>query len=216
MPGTWTGPEGSGVSDDAVAALRAGQLVLLPTDTVYGLCADAYREPPCRRLAAAKQRPEGMPIALLAADLDAVLDAVPEARGRAAVVARALLPGPFTLVLPNQARRFRWLTGTRPETIGVRVPALPPPAFEVVRRVGAVAATSANSHGGPDPARCADVPREILDACGAVVDAGELPGTPSTVLDLSGPEPVVLREGAVPAEETLERARAALSVRADI
>ena len=195
------------MSEEAVAALRAGQLVVLPTDTVYGLCADAYREPPCRRLLAAKQRPESMPIQLLAADLDAILDAVPEARGRAAVVARALLPGPYTLVLPNPARRFRWLTGTRPETIGIRVPALPPSAHEIVSRIGAVAATSANLHGEPDPHRVDDVPRAILDACGAVVDAGELPGTPSTVLDLTGPKPVVLREGAVPAEEALARAR---------
>jgi tRNA threonylcarbamoyl adenosine modification protein (Sua5/YciO/YrdC/YwlC family) len=201
------------VSDAAVAAIRAGQVVLLPTDTVYGLCADAYRERPCLRLHAAKRRPEGMPVALLAADLDAILDAVPEARGRAAVVARALLPGPYTLVLPNPARRFRWLTGTRPETVGVRVPDLPPAALEVVRRVGAVAATSANLHGGPDPASLAEVPQEILAACGAVVDAGGLPGTPSTVLDLTGPEPAVLREGAVPAGEALARAREALSVR---
>jgi L-threonylcarbamoyladenylate synthase len=200
------------VSGDAVAALRAGQLVVLPTDTVYGLCADAYREAPCLRLHRAKARPEGMPVALLAADLDAVLDAVPEARGRAAVVARALLPGPYTLVLPNPARRFRWLSGPRPTTIGIRVPALPPAAFEVVSRVGAVAATSANLHGEPDPARVEDVPREILDACGAIVDVGELPGTPSTVIDLTGPEPIVLREGAVSEAEALERAREALSV----
>jgi L-threonylcarbamoyladenylate synthase len=191
------------VSDDAVAALRAGQLVVLPTDTVYGLCADAYRERPCLRLFAAKRRPETMPLQLLAADLDTILDAVPEARGRGAVVARVLLPGPYTLILPNPARRFRWLTGTRPETIGVRVPELPPPAFEVVRRVGAVAATSANLHGEPDPARLADVPAEIADSCGVLVDAGELPGTPSTVLDLTAPEPAVLREGLVPAEEAL-------------
>ena len=126
--------------------------------------------------------------------------------------ARALLPGPYTLVLPNPARRFRWLTGTRPTTIGVRVPALPPAALEVVTRVGAVAATSANLHGEPDPARVEDMPRELLDVCGALVDAGELPGTPSTVIDLTGAEPVVLREGAVPAEEALGRAREALSV----
>jgi L-threonylcarbamoyladenylate synthase len=151
-------------------------------------------------------------VQLLAADLDAILDAVPEARGRAAVVARALLPGPYTLVLPNPARRFRWLTGNRPETIGIRVPALPPAASAVVSRIGAVAATSANRHGEPDSARVEDVPREILDACGAIVDAGELPGTPSTVLDLTGPEPAVLREGAVPAEESLARAREALAV----
>jgi L-threonylcarbamoyladenylate synthase len=205
---------GIGVSDDAVAALRAGQLVLLPTDTVYGLCSDAYREPPCRRLLAVKQRPESMPVQLLAADLDAILDAVPEARGRAAVVARALLPGPYTLVLPNPARRFRWLSGGRPGTIGVRVPALPPPAFAVVSRIGAVAATSANRHGEPDPSRIDDVPKEILEACGAIVDAGELPGTPSTVLDLTGSEPAVLRQGIVTAEEALARAREALAVAA--
>ena len=212
MPGTKTWLEGTGVSGDAVAALRAGQLVVLPTDTVYGLCADAYRERHCVRLYAAKRRPESMPVQLLAADLDTILDAVPEARGRGAVVARALLPGPFTLILPNPARRFRWLSGTRPETIGVRVPELPPEALAVVSSVGAIAATSANLHGGPDPARLEDVPRELLDACGAAVDAGGLPGAPSTVLDLTGPEPAVLREGAVAADEALERAREALSV----
>jgi len=199
------------VSDEAVAALRAGQLILVPTDTVYGLCADAYREGPCRRLFAVKQRPETMPVQLLAADLDTILDAVPEARGRGAVLARALLPGPYTLILPNPARRFRWLSGTRPETIGVRVPNLPPPSLEVVRRVGAVAATSANRHGEPDPARPEDISKEILDSCGAVVDAGELPGTPSTVLDLTGPEPTVLREGIVPVAEALSAAAAALA-----
>ena len=199
------------MSDDAVAALRAGQLVVLPTDTVYGLCADAYRECPSLRLFAAKRRPETMPVQLLAAELDTILDAVPEARGRGAVVARALLPGPYTLILPNPARRFRWLTGTRPETIGVRVPELPPQALDVVRRVGAVAATSANLHGKPDPPRLADVPAEIVESCRALVDGGELPGRPSTVLDLTGPEPTVLREGLIPAEEALSAAAAALA-----
>ncbi len=69
--------------------------------------------------------------------------------------------------------------------------------------VGAVLATSANAHGGPDPKRLADVPEEIRSACGALVDAGELPGTPSTVIDLTGDEPRILREGAVPAAEAL-------------
>jgi tRNA threonylcarbamoyl adenosine modification protein (Sua5/YciO/YrdC/YwlC family) len=152
-----------------------------------------------------------MPVQLLAADLDTILDAVPEARGHRAVAARALLPGPYTLILPNPARRFRWLTGARPETIGVRVPDLPSQALAVVRRIGAVAATSANRHGEPDPARLEDIPRELLDSCGAVVDAGVLTTSPSTVLDLAGPEPVVLREGAISADEALSAAAAALA-----
>jgi len=70
-----------------------------------------------------------------------------------------------------------------------------------------VAATSSNLHGGADPRRVADVPRELLDAAGAVLDGGELPGTPSTVVDLTGPEPHVLREGAIPAAEALAHVR---------
>jgi L-threonylcarbamoyladenylate synthase len=193
------------VSDEAVAALRAGKPVILPTDTVYGLCADAYREEPVRRLYRLKQRPETMPTAVLAADLDAILDAIPELRGRAAVLARALLPGPYTLVLPNPARRFRWLGGTTPEAIGIRVPDLREPARAVLERVGVVAATSANLHGGPEPARVDDIPNEIREAVSAVVDVGPLPGTPSTVVDLTSPEPQVLREGAVTADEARAR-----------
>jgi tRNA threonylcarbamoyl adenosine modification protein (Sua5/YciO/YrdC/YwlC family) len=197
------------VIEEAVAAIRAGKVVILPTDTVYGLVADGYREGPARALYALKGRPETVPSALLATDLDVILDAVPELRGRAAVVARALLPGPYTLVLPNPGRRFRWLCGERPETIGVRVPELPPEAREVIDRVGAVASTSANLPGGSDASRVEDVPPELRERVAVVVDAGPLPGTPSTVLDLTGPEPLVLRAGAVSAADALAQARAA-------
>jgi L-threonylcarbamoyladenylate synthase len=189
--------------EETVTALRAGLPVILPTDTVYGLCADAYREVPVRRLCRLKRRPDEMALALLASDLEVILDAVPELRGRAAVLARALLPGPFTLILSNPGRRFRWLSGADPESIGIRVPELPDESRAVLDRFGAVAATSANLHGGRDPARAGDVPEEIWSAAGALVDAGELPGTPSTVVDLRGPQPRVLREGAVPAADAL-------------
>jgi L-threonylcarbamoyladenylate synthase len=188
----------------AVAALRAGEPVVLPTDTVYGLAADASREEAVRRLAELKGRPARMPIALLAADLDALLAAAPELRDHAAEM-RALLPGPFTLALPNPARRFPWLTGERPDTIGVRIPELPPVAHAIVSELGAVAATSANVHGGPDPRTVEELDPALREACAAVVDAGPLPGTPSTVIDLTGPEPRILREGAVPAAEALRR-----------
>lgn len=193
------------MTEKLVAAIHAGRPVILPTDTVYGLCADAYREAPVRRLYRLKGRGEMQPTALLAADVDVLLDAVPELRGKAGKAARALLPGPYTLILPNPARRFRWLTGERPDTIGIRVPDLTGDAQAVLARVGAVAATSANLPGGPDPRRLDDVPDELRSGCAALLDGGELPGTPSTVLDLTGPEPVVVREGAVSAADALRR-----------
>ena len=190
-----------------VAAIRTGQPVVLPTDTVYGLCATPYAEAPVRRMYRLKGRMDEQPAALMARDLDFLLECVPELRGAAAAVARALLPGPYTLVLRNPGRRFRWLSGLQPETIGVRVPA-GGALRDVLEHVGVLAATSANLPGGPDPRRLEDVPDSIRSGAAAELDGGELPGTPSTVLDLTGPEPAVLREGAVAADEALEAARA--------
>ena len=165
------------MTEEAVAALRAGRAVILPTDTVYGLCALPGHEEVLYEL---KGRERSKPVALLAAELDALVAAVPGLDRR---LLERYLPGPYTLVV-----------GEPP--VGVRVPNLPPSAAEVVQAVGVVAATSANRSGGPDPRRVEDVPQEILAACGAVVDAGALLGVPSTVIDLTGPEPRVLRQGA--------------------
>ena len=198
-----TAPNG-GV-EEAVAALRSGRPVVLPTDTVYGLCATPYSEEPVLRAYRLKGRDPLQPSALLASDVDMLFECLPELRSRIGPVLRALLPGPFTLVVPNPARRYRWLTGARADTIGIRVPQLPEPADAVLSRAGSVMATSANLPGGPDPARLEDVPDKILEGCAAAIDAGELPGVPSTVIDLTGDDPVVLREGAVSAAEALER-----------
>jgi L-threonylcarbamoyladenylate synthase len=199
----------SGV-DEAVAALRAGRPVVLPFDTVYGLAAEPYHKAASERLYRLKGRAERQPSALVAADLDYLLECVPELRGRSATIARALLPAPLTLIVPNPARRFRWFTGDNPDAIGVRVPAVEGPGAEVLARLGCLVATSANHPGAPDPSRLDEVPEEIRAGAGAVLDGGELPGTPSTVIDFSGSEPRVVREGAVPAEEALARASAAL------
>ena len=190
---------------DAVAAIREGRPVILPTDTVYGLCATPYLEEAAARVYRLKGRPDGMPTALLCSDVDLLFECVPELRGRVGEQTRALLPGPYTLVLPNPGRRFRWLAGDRGETIGVRVPTAEDAFADVLREVGALMATSANRHHGLDPRRLEDVPREIRDGCAAEIDGGELPGVPSTVIDLTGTEPKILREGAVPAAEVLER-----------
>lgn len=180
----------------AIEAIRAGRPVLLPTDGVYGLCASAYGEAPALRLYELKGRESAQPSALLAASVDMLLECVPELRGRDAVIARELLPGPFTLVFPNPARRYPWLTGTRPDTIGVRVAELPMTAQHVLDAVGAVVATSANDPGELPAASLDEVPERIRSGVAVALDAGRLPGTPSTVVDFTGPEPVVLREGA--------------------
>jgi L-threonylcarbamoyladenylate synthase len=178
---------------------------VLPFDTVYGLAAEPYREEATRRLYALKGRSAEQPSALVAFDFDYLLECVPEVRGRAATLARLLLPGPLTLILPNPARRYPWITGSTPEAIGVRVPELDGPGRDVLERLGALVATSANRPGEPDPRRLDEVPQEIRAGAGAAIDGGELPGTPSTVVDLTGSEPRVLREGAVRAEDVLRR-----------
>jgi L-threonylcarbamoyladenylate synthase len=195
-------------TDQVVAALGAGEAVVLPFDTVYGLAADPGEEP-ARRLYELKGRDAGQPSALVAADLQRLIELVPELSGLATSLAR-LLPAAVTLILPNPAQRFRWLTGSNPEAIGVRVPKLEGVTAAVLERVGAVIATSANHPGEPDPRRLDEVPAEIRRDAGAVVDDGELPGTPSTVIDLTGPEPRILREGALLAAEALRRLGAAV------
>lgn len=190
---------------EVVAALRKGKPVVLPTDTVYGLACTPYREEPVRALAELKGRPPEQPIAFVAASVDRLVDAIPEVQDRIAHVARELLPGPYTLVISNPAARFAWLTGDRPHAIGIRVPDVSGPTAEVLAEVRAVAATSANLHGEPDSRRLEEVPGEILKAVAATLDGGELPGAPSTVVDLTGEEPRILREGAVPAAEALAR-----------
>jgi L-threonylcarbamoyladenylate synthase len=197
------------VIDAAVEAIRAGRPVILPTDTVYGLCTTPYSAAPVEQLYRLKGRPETQPTAIAASGVDMLFECVPELRGRAGTIVRALLPGPYTLVLPNPARRFRWLTGDRPDAIGVRVPELTGDAAAVLECAGAVVATSANLSGGPEPRRLEDVPHELRAAVAVEIDGGELPGTPSTVIDLTGPEPRVLREGAGSVEKALAQARTA-------
>jgi L-threonylcarbamoyladenylate synthase len=194
---------------EAIQALRDGRLAVIPTDTVYGLAAHVESERPARALYAAKGREARRPTAVLFASVAELLERIPELPASSLNVARALLPGPLTLVVPNPARRLPWLNEQRPEALGVRVPAVSGPGKAVLEALGALVATSANLSGGRDPRRLADVPKEIRDRAAALVDGGELNGAPSTVIDITGPEPRVLREGAVQAADALAAVRAA-------
>jgi L-threonylcarbamoyladenylate synthase len=192
--------------DRLIEELRAGRPVLFPTDTVYGL-ASTPGEVEVARLYALKGRRPEQPTGLVAASIAQLFAAVPELRAQR-VVLEALLPGPFTLVLPNPARRFPWLAGVASDALGVRVPELVAEARRVLEAVGCIAATSANDPGGPDPRTLADIPARFRETC-AFLDVGALPGTPSTVIDLTGAEPQVVREGAVPSAEAIDRVRRA-------
>ena len=191
----------------AIAALRGGEVAVIPTDTVYGLVASVEDERGTRALYAAKGREARRPSAILFASVDELLLRVPELPPDAVAAARDLLPGPVTLVVANPGRRYPWLNEQRPDTLGVRVPDVTGPGREILDALGALVATSANLPGGPDPRSLHDVPAELVAAVGAVVDGGSLGGAPSTVVDLTGFEPLVLREGALPADVVLERLR---------
>lgn len=185
-------------------ALREGLPVVLPFDTVYGLASEPQREESTRRLYELKGRAATQPTALVAASIERLQELLPE------LDPTLVLPGPFTFVVPNPAGRFRWLTGTNADALGVRIPQLSGPAKEILDSIGAVVATSANRPGENDPRRLEDVPREIRAGAAATLDGGELPGTPSTVVDVTGPEPRILREGAAPGPDVLRRLQAAV------
>lgn len=181
---------------DAEQRLRAGELAILPTDTVYGIAAAAYVRGACSRLYELKARPSSQPTAIMLGSVDNLLDHVlPELAGRQSAIARKVLPGPLTLVVRNPGRRFAYLCGDDPDRIGIRVPDLDPAVARLADSVGGLLITSANLRGEPAPARLEDVPDELLGASAFALDGGELPGTPSAVIDVTGAGPRVLRDG---------------------
>jgi len=194
----------STVVEAAVASIRAGRVVILPTDTVYGLAAAADRPAGRDALYALKGRPSAQPTALVAGSLDALFELVPELREDEQRVT-ALLPGPYTLVVANPAARFAWLCGDDPAALGVRVPDVSGPAADVLRAVRAVVATSANLPGEPEAHTVEEISAELRDRVAAVVDGGELPGIASTVLDLTAERVRVLRAGGGNVNEALAR-----------
>jgi tRNA threonylcarbamoyl adenosine modification protein (Sua5/YciO/YrdC/YwlC family) len=192
-----------------VEALLAGRLAVLPTDTVAGLACAAALPDACARVAETKGRDPGQAAAVICPSIESLVTRVlPELEDGIRRQADALLPGPLTIVVPNPARRYPWLCGADPSRIGLRVPVLDPALAGALERVGGVCASSANRHGEPDPVTVEAVPAALREAAAVVVRGGPVPaGRPSTVVDLSGPRPVVLREGAVPSRTVLARLR---------
>lgn len=180
--------------DAALAALRAGEAILVPTDTLYGLAALPMVPGAVDRLFALKARPADMPIAVLVADLGQV-EALAEVSGAARRLVDAFWPGPLTMVLPRKAGVDLPL-GAPHETIGVRWPDHPVIAA-LASEVGPLATTSANRTGEPTPVDAGAAAAALTGSVGAVLDGGPCAGTASTVVDLTGPEIRILRVGAI-------------------
>ncbi len=201
------------MTSDDVEVLRrcvaVGGVALFPADTVYGLATEPDSREGVRRLYRLKDRRPDQPSAVMFFSLDLALEALPELGPRVRGAVARLLPGALTLLLPNPARRYPLAGGPVPERLGLRVPVLEGPLAPLAALSWPVLQSSANRTGGRDARRIDEVDPAIRLGVDAVLDAGELPGTPSTVVDLTAYESdgtlTVLREGAV-AEEDVRRA----------
>jgi L-threonylcarbamoyladenylate synthase len=200
------------VTDEDVATfsrcISVGGVALFPTDTVYGLATEPDSREGVERLYRLKGRPPARPAAVMFFDLDLALAALPELGPRTRAALERLLPGGVTLLLPNPARRYPLACGPEPERLGLRVPALAGSLAPLAAARWPVLQSSANLSGDRDPRSLDEVDQRIRRGVDQVIDAGELPGTPSTVVDLTAYEDRgehrVLREGAVPAARVAE------------
>jgi L-threonylcarbamoyladenylate synthase len=184
----------------AVSAVKDGRLVVLPTDTVYGVGADAFDPAAVTALLAAKGRGRDMPVPVLVGSwqtIDGLAFAVPEA---ARELIHAFWPGALSIVV-QQAPSLQWDLGEGRGKVMVRMP-LHPVAIELLREVGPMAVSSANISGRPPAITADDARRQLGELVGVYLDAGpSQQQAASTIIDLTGPTPQILREGPVGADE---------------
>jgi L-threonylcarbamoyladenylate synthase len=183
--------------------IAVGGVALFPADTVYGLATEPDSKEGVYRLYRLKGRSPDRPAAVMFFRLELALAALPELGDRTRDAVERLLPGGLTLLLPNPARRFPLACGPE-RRLGLRVPLLDGRLAPLAGMSWPVVQSSANRSGGADARRVEDVDRSIRAGVDLILDGGELPGTPSTVVDLSSYEDdgahAILREGAVPRE----------------
>jgi L-threonylcarbamoyladenylate synthase len=182
--------------------VAVGGVALFPADTVYGLATDPESREGVRRLYRLKGRPPDRPAAVMFFSVELALEALGELGPATRAAVGRLLPAGLTLLLPNPARRYPLACGPEPERLGLRVPVLADALAPLAALSWPVLQSSANRSGGPDARRVADVDERIRRGVDLVLDAGELPGTSSTVVDLTRYEAdgsfAVRRAGAVP------------------
>jgi L-threonylcarbamoyladenylate synthase len=191
--------------------MSVGGVAIFPADTVYGLATEPDSREGVERLYALKGRLPDKPSAVMFFQLESALASLPELGEPTRAVMEALLPGPITFLLPNPAHRFPLACGIEPEKIGIRVPKLEGALAPLASVRLPVLQSSANLAGEPDARRVEDVVPEVRAGVDMVLDGGELPGTPSTVVDFSAWEKggtfELVREGAIPWEAVVRSLR---------
>ncbi|MER5431172.1 MULTISPECIES: L-threonylcarbamoyladenylate synthase [unclassified Streptomyces] len=185
---------------EAASAVRRGELVVLPTDTVYGIGADAFSKEAVGDLLEAKGRGRNMPTPVLIGSPNTLHGLVTDFSELAWELVDAFWPGALTLVAKHQPS-LQWDLGDTRGTVAVRMP-LHPVAIELLTEVGPMAVSSANLTGHPAPENC-DYAQEMLgDSVSVYLDGGPTPGNvPSSIVDVSREIPLLLREGAISADE---------------
>jgi L-threonylcarbamoyladenylate synthase len=187
--------------------ISVGGVAVFPADTVYGLATDPDSREGVERLYRLKARLPEKPAAIMFFQVENALTALPELGERTQAVVERLLPGPVTVLVPNPAHRFPLACGIEPDRLGLRVPRLEGAIEPLATVRRPVLQSSANRAGGVDARRVEDVDPELRAGADLILDAGELPGTPSTVVDFSAWEEggtfEVVREGALPLDAVL-------------
>jgi len=184
-----------------IAILRQGGLVAYPTDTVYGLGASASLPQAIERIYAVKERPRNLPLPLLLADISQITEVAESVPTIAWSLIHTFLPGALTLVVYKSSSVPDIITGGG-TTVAIRVPAHPVP-IALIEGLGVpIVGTSANISGRPSPLTAEEVHSQLGDRVDLIIDGGRCPGgKESTVVDVTGETPVILREGAISREE---------------
>ncbi|MFF0556640.1 L-threonylcarbamoyladenylate synthase [Streptomyces sp. NPDC020472] len=185
---------------EAASAVRRGELVVLPTDTVYGIGADAFSSEAVGDLLSAKGSSRNIPTPVLIGSPNTLHGLVTDFSEQAWELVDAFWPGALTLVAKHQPS-LQWDLGDSRGTVAIRMP-LHPVAIELLTEVGPMAVTSANRTGHPAPEDCDAAQQMLGDSVSVYLDGGPTPGiVPSSIVDVTGKVPVLLREGALSPEE---------------
>jgi L-threonylcarbamoyladenylate synthase len=185
--------------NEAAAALRKGELAVLPTDTVYGLAADAFSPAAVAALLAAKGRGRQAPPPVLVGTVRAAQALVEDISASGKDLIDEFWPGALTLVF-RANRSLSWDLGDTKGTVAVRMP-LHPIALDLLKETGPLAVSSANRTGSPSATTAAEAEEQLGDAVAVYLNGGPCPGNiASTIVDLTGPIPRLLREGVIPAD----------------